>query len=689
MFSSPHPLRRRLPLIWLAIAIFVGIWPQTARALDAVTLQLKWSHSFQFAGYYAAQQKGYYRDAGLDVTIQAAQPGDDPIKKVLDGGAQYGVSNSSLLLARNAGHPVVLLAAIFQHSPVVFIAKAQLPVQGIQDLKGKRVMLEHQSDELLAYLKQEGISPADITHIEHSFNLQDLLDGKVDVISSYIIHEPYFLDKIGFPYHTYTPRSVGIDFYGDNLFTTEQEIKNHPARTKAFREASLRGWEYAMEHPEEVADFIATNYSQPQLRELYLFEAKRVASLLRTDLIEVGYSNPGRWRHIAATYADIGLLPKNPSLQGFIYDEQQEMDLTWLYVAILLLLTTSTVALYIYSVNRRLRHALQSSKEDHRRLKISEERHRMLADNANDIIWMMNLDGKFTYISPSVYKLRGYTSEEVMQQTMEEALTSTSIPIAKKALGASIKAMLMGEPFISFRGELEQPCKDGSTVWTEVTTSGMKNTDGQFIGILGVSRNINERKQMEEQVKQLAFYDALTQLPNRRLLHDRFAQRIAMSRRNGLYGALMFLDLDNFKSLNDKHGHAAGDLLLIEAAHRLKNCVRESDTVARFGGDEFVVLLNELAPYRTESVTQAMQIAEKIRVSLAEIYQLTIQREDEDDLVIEHHCTASIGVALFVNDDASPEDILKWADKTMYQAKAEGRNQIRMHSGQNTSYNSL
>ena len=689
MFSSPHPLRRRLPLIWLAIAIFVGIWPQTARALDAVTLQLKWSHSFQFAGYYAAQQKGYYRDAGLDVTIQAAQPGDDPIKKVLDGGAQYGVSNSSLLLARNAGHPVVLLAAIFQHSPVVFIAKAQLPVQGIQDLKGKRVMLEHQSDELLAYLKQEGISPGDITHIEHSFNLQDLLDGKVDVISSYIIHEPYFLDKIGFPYHTYTPRSVGIDFYGDNLFTTEQEIKNHPARTKAFREASLRGWEYAMEHPEEVADFIATNYSQPQLRELYLFEAKRVASLLRTDLIEVGYSNPGRWRHIAATYADIGLLPKNPSLQGFIYDEQQEMDLTWLYVAILLLLTTSTVALYIYSVNRRLRHALQSSKEDHRRLKISEERHRMLADNANDIIWMMNLDGKFTYISPSVYKLRGYTSEEVMQQTMEEALTATSIPIAKKALGASIKAMLMGEPFISFRGELEQPCKDGSTVWTEVTTSGMKNTDGQFIGILGVSRNINERKQMEEQVKQLAFYDALTQLPNRRLLYDRFAQRIAMSRRNGLYGALMFLDLDNFKSLNDKHGHAAGDLLLIEAAHRLKNCVRESDTVARFGGDEFVVLINELAPYRTESVTQAMLIAEKIRVSLAKIYQLTIQREDEEDMVIEHRCTASIGVALFVNDDASPEDILKWADKTMYQAKAEGRNQIRMHSGQNTSYNSL
>ena len=689
MSALLHFLRRHLPLVWWVIAVFAGMWPQTARALEPVTLQLKWTHSFQFAGYYAAQQKGYYREAGLDVTIAAAQPGDDPVTKVLAGEAQYGVGNSNLLLARNAGQPVVLLAAIFQHSPVVFIARAQLPVQGIQDLKGKRVMLEHQSDELLAYLKQEGVNPNDIIQVDHSFNINDLIENKVDAISAYIVHEPYFLEKIGFPYYTYTPRSVGIDFYGDNLFTTEQEIKNHPARTKAFRQASLRGWEYAMAHPEEIADFIVNHYAQEHLRELYLFEAKRIEALLRTDLIEIGYSNPGRWQHISEIYASMGLLPHKYSLKGFIYEQPEATDLTWLYVGLLLLASISTVALYIYSVNRRLTQALQSSKEDHQRLKISEERHRLLADNANDIIWMMNLDGRFTYVSPSVYKLRGYTSEEVMQQTMEEALTANSIPIAQKALGASIQSMLNGKSFISFRGELEQPCKDGSTVWTEVTTSGMRNPKGQFIGILGVSRNINERKQMEEQVKQLAFYDALTQLPNRRLLNDRFTQRIAMGQCNGLYGALIFLDLDNFKSLNDKHGHAAGDLLLIEAATRLKHCVRGSDTVARFGGDEFVVLINELAPYRTESVTQAMQIAEKIRVTLAHTYRFTLQREGEDDVVIEHHCSASIGVALFIDDEASPEDILKWADKTMYEAKAAGRNQIRLHNGQITSHNSL
>ena len=345
----------------------------------------------------------------------------------------------------------------------------------------------------------------------------------------------------------------------------------------------------------------------------------------------------------------------------------------------MLLTIVSAVTLYIYRINRRLTQALTSSTKDHQLLKVSEERHRLLADNATDVIWMMNLDGRFTYVSPSVKKLRGYTSDEVMQQTLEQALTATSIPIAQKTLGESIAAMLAGQPFIEFRGELEQPCKDGSTVWTEVTTSGMKNTEGAFIGILGVTRNIHKRKQMEDQVRQLAFYDPLTKLPNRRLLHDRFSQLMAISKRSGCYGAVMFLDLDNFKPLNDQHGHGVGDLLLMEAADRLRSCVRESDTVARFGGDEFVVLVSELMVDRADSTAQAKRIAEKIRSALSQAYLLTIQRENDAATTVEHHCTVSIGVALFINHEASQDDILKWADKTMYQAKDAGRNQIRFH----------
>jgi diguanylate cyclase (GGDEF)-like protein len=139
----------------------------------------------------------------------------------------------------------------------------------------------------------------------------------------------------------------------------------------------------------------------------------------------------------------------------------------------------------------------------------------------------------------------------------------------------------------------------------------------------------------------------------------------------------MILDLDNFKPLNDQHGHLAGDLLLVEAASRLLLCVREMDTVARFGGDEFVVMLSELDGDAVASHRRARMVAEKIRSALAKPYVLTLRQEDQTAVTVEHHCTASIGVALFVNHETAQEDILKRADDAMYRAKDAGRNAIR------------
>lgn len=191
--------------------------------------------------------------------------------------------------------------------------------------------------------------------------------------------------------------------------------------------------------------------------------------------------------------------------------------------------------------------------------------------------------------------------------------------------------------------------------------------------ILLAMEDITERKQMEAQVRELAFYDALTKLPNRRLLNDRLSQAMSASQRSGRYCALLFLDLDNFKPLNDTHGHVVGDLLLIEVANRLKNCVREIDTVARFGGDEFVVILNDLDMNKAESASQAEIVAEKIRTSLSAPYSLAIKQEGKAETTIEHHCTASVGMALFINHEESQDDILKLADTAMYQAKGAKR----------------
>ncbi len=191
-----------------------------------------------------------------------------------------------------------------------------------------------------------------------------------------------------------------------------------------------------------------------------------------------------------------------------------------------------------------------------------------------------------------------------------------------------------------------------------------------------LSQEIAERKKAEEQVRKMAFHDALTQLPNRRLLNERLSQALVASKRSACFGAVMFLDLDNFKPLNDTHGHGIGDLLLIEVATRLTGCVREIDTVARFGGDEFVVLLNELEMDCAESTAQAGLVASKICAALSEPYHLTVCDTVEAGTTVAHRCTASIGIALFTQQEVSQDEILKRADAAMYQAKASGRNQV-------------
>ena len=175
-----------------------------------------------------------------------------------------------------------------------------------------------------------------------------------------------------------------------------------------------------------------------------------------------------------------------------------------------------------------------------------------------------------------------------------------------------------------------------------------------------------------EQLRQLAFFDTLTGLPNRRLLSDRLNQVLAASMRSERYAAVMFMDLDKFKPLNDKYGHSVGDLLLIDAARRIESCLRAVDTVARFGGDEFVVLLNELDEDRERSIRQAQIVAEKIRATLSQPYHLLYQTADQPPLAVSHECTVSIGMVLFQGQQANQEQVLARADAAMYQAKESG-----------------
>jgi diguanylate cyclase (GGDEF)-like protein/PAS domain S-box-containing protein len=317
---------------------------------------------------------------------------------------------------------------------------------------------------------------------------------------------------------------------------------------------------------------------------------------------------------------------------------------------------------------------LQAHRRTEAALAESEERWKFALEGAGDGVWDWNLQSGNALYSRRWKAMFGFDESEIADVASEWA--SRVHPDDLPGTMAAVQAHLDGRA-PSAVAEFRMRCKDGSWKWTQ--GRGMlvsRDAQGQPLRLVGTNTDISERKRMEEQLHQFAFYDTLTRLPNRRLLDDRIGQAMAASKRSGRYGALMFLDLDNFKALNDSHGHAVGDLLLIEAAQRLKTCVREVDTVARFAGDEFVLLINDLDADPGASLAQARLIGEKVQLALAEPYRLTVLRAGQADNQVEYACTASVGVTLFLGHHASADDLLRWSDAAMYRAKKARRNSI-------------
>jgi diguanylate cyclase (GGDEF)-like protein/hemerythrin-like metal-binding protein/PAS domain S-box-containing protein len=286
------------------------------------------------------------------------------------------------------------------------------------------------------------------------------------------------------------------------------------------------------------------------------------------------------------------------------------------------------------------------------------QRNQVLMQSTPEGVHILDEQGNIIEANDAFCRLLGYTQAEVLQLSIfdfEAKLTADE-------LRKNINNLLNGHALF----ETVHRRKDGTLVEVEVIINGVE-LDGMKC-FFALSRDITERKQAEEMIRNLAFYDTLTHLPNRRLLIDRFRHALASCVRNGRKGALLFIDLDNFKTLNDTLGHNIGDILLQQVARRLESCVREGDTVARLGGDEFVVMLEDLSAQDLEAVAQTKAVGEKILAALNQPYQLAAH---------EHHSTPSIGATLFSNHEQTQDELLKQADIAMYQAKKAGRNTLR------------
>lgn len=308
------------------------------------------------------------------------------------------------------------------------------------------------------------------------------------------------------------------------------------------------------------------------------------------------------------------------------------------------------------------------------RVALDELRYQKFALDQHAIVATTDVSGRITYVNQSLCDISGYSKEELLGQDHRLLNSGTHSPDFFQDMYNAISAGKV------WSGEVCNRAKNGSLYWLMTTIVPYMDSDNKPTQYIAMRTDITERKLAEAQIYNLAFYDPLTNLPNRRLLNDRLGQALTASKRNRLYSALMFIDLDNFKPLNDEHGHVVGDLLLVEVARRISSCIREADTVARFGGDEFVVMLSELGADKANSAAQAGIVAEKVRSALADSYTLVLPSSDSTQTYsVEHQCTSSIGVVVFLNQETTSEDVLKHADVAMYQAKEGGRNRIRFY----------
>lgn len=300
----------------------------------------------------------------------------------------------------------------------------------------------------------------------------------------------------------------------------------------------------------------------------------------------------------------------------------------------------------------------------------------LLLDNVGEGIYGVDLQYKTSFVNPAAVAMLGFPEVELLGQAQHALFhhhrqdgtpyLANECPIGKTLNDGRFRH---AEDEWFWR-------KDGTGFPVSLTVTPLIE-NGQQTGAVVVFQDITERKAVEAQIHSLAFFDPLTHLPNRRMLIDRLEQTMVGNKRSASYGALMFLDLDNFKPLNDAHGHVVGDSLLVEAATRLKDCVRETDTVARFGGDEFVVMLCEMGTVLWIATTQAGIVAEKIRDYLSLPYQLVVPDTGAGKTTVEHRCTVSIGVTMFQDTKTTHSEILTQADNAMYQAKQAGRNLVQ------------
>ncbi len=312
--------------ILIFLSLFVSVYAGE-KPLEKVSLQLQWLDQFQFAGYYMAKEKGFYAQAGFDVDIKKFSYSTDVVDDVASGKTTYGIGRSSLIWYYSKGKEISLLSATFQHSPLTLIALNTSKIDDIKGFKGKTVMITEDAVETASVNAMINASKAgekSIKYKKHTFDINELIDKKVDLYAGYISNEPFILREKRIPYRLFLPKDMGFDFYDDILFTSQKEAQKNPQRVNSFKNASIKGWEYAFENIEETVEIIHKKYNPTKkTKDALMFEAIELKKLAYLDGVPFGAIKENKLERILDIYRVMGLVDSNVDLQKLIFSTKE------------------------------------------------------------------------------------------------------------------------------------------------------------------------------------------------------------------------------------------------------------------------------------------------------------------------------------------------------------------------------
>ncbi|MBN2706394.1 MAG: diguanylate cyclase [Deltaproteobacteria bacterium] len=752
-------------IIFVALLLFGIVFPSVAQdqepSLEKVSLQLDWKFQFQFAGFIAAVEKGFYRAAGLDVTLHEYQAGSDTVAQVLRQKATYGLHNTSLVIADGKLLPTVLLATYSQRSPLVFVTSPQ--IHNPRELMGKTIMgtkNELKYGALALMLDHFNINAANSNIIEHSFSIDAFIEGKVDASSAFLSNEILDLDQKGVKYNIIDPFDYGFYMSAVNLFTSRDEALHHSDRTRRFIEASNKGWEYALTHADEMVELIHHKYTPQRSLEALKFEAGVVERMFLRDFYPIGAVDSELTTRTYKQLLERRLLDPDQDLGPYLFEdflkahhlgleftpeEQQYLrkkkeitycaDPEWMpFEGVKEGKHIGIAADYFTLFQEKLpiplrliptlswEQSIQFAKE--RRCDVfslaarTPERRRYMDFTAPYVNWPVVLATRtdeffIDNIESVLHKKIGVVKGYAIAETLRTRYPKANI-VDVKSITEGLERVESGELYgyidnlmviadsvqkyftgqIKVSGRLKEDVKLAvgtrndepllNSVFNKVVLSvspeqkqaicnswiSVKEERGfdyklfwKVIIILGLAAGVFavhnfQLRRYNRLLQKLSFTDKLTGLNNRFKLDEELAIREQLFQRYNTDCGVILLDIDHFKKINDNYGHLVGDKVLVELATILKQNIRATDTIGRWGGEEFLII----APHT--QLVDCLRQAEK----LLEVIRCT-------DFGVAGTVTASFGVCSFTSG-RSTKETLAGADHALYKAKSNGRNRV-------------